>query len=322
MKTRSIPAEGADGLFSQSWFPVCLSSAATHDYVRGFDFLDGRVIVVRDAQGAAQVLSAYCPHLGADLSIGDMIDGQVRCVFHHWRYGTDGRCTRTGIGDAAPPTARLFRFPTQERYGLVWAYNGTTPHYELPSFPYPDEELVFKIQVFGEELPVDPWVLCANTPDMQHIKHLHGIQMDGEDEERGIDWTPYSMLYSFSGVHTTGDRIQNRVGIYGTSLYYQHTDFSGKWFGFLAPFGLPRPGRTTTYMVVAVRRDLGSEAEIEQMLKFVMDLEIKVVSEDIMNMRTVHFRPGTLTRSDATLSKFFDYLRAFPRAHPAADFIK
>jgi len=322
MTRNPIPAEGENGLFSQSWFPICLSSAATREYVRGFDFLDGRVIVMRDADGKAQVLSAYCPHLGADLSIGDMVDGQVRCVFHHWRYGADGRCARTGIGDVAPPTARLFRFPTQERYGLVWAYNGLEPHYELPSFPFPDDELVFKIQVFGEELPVDPWVLCANTPDMQHIKHLHGIQMDGEDGERGVDWTAHSMLYSFSGVHTTGDRIRNRVGIYGTSLYYQHTDFSGKWFGFLAPFGLPRPGRATTYMVVAVRRDMGTAAEIQQMLKFVMDLEIKIVGEDVMNMRTVRFRAGTLTRSDATLSRFFAYLRAYPRAHPSAGFIK
>ena len=78
-----VPAEGEGGTFTQSWYPICLASAATPDFVRGFDFLDGRVIVFRDTAGQAHVMSAYCPHMGADLSIGELINGQVRCAFHH-----------------------------------------------------------------------------------------------------------------------------------------------------------------------------------------------------------------------------------------------
>ncbi len=316
-----VPFEGSDGLFTRSWYPICLSSAATDRHVRGFDFLDGRVIVFRNQNGAAQVMSAYCPHMGADLSIGDVVDGRIRCVFHHWQYGNDGRCERMANGKKAPATARLFVYPSQERFGIIWAYNGIDPHYNLPDMPFPDDELVFKIRPFGQTLPVDPWIVCANTPDMQHIKYLHGIEIDGDDPHEQVEWSDHSMLYSFSGIHTTGDPVKNRVGIYGTSLYYQHTDFAGRWFGFMAAFGLPRPATTITYLIVAARRDMGTPEEIDKFLDWVLDMETQVVSEDILNMETIHFRPGTLTREDKSLARFFDYVRAFPRAHPGADFI-
>jgi len=39
-------------------------------------------------------------------------------------------------------------------------------------------------------------------------------------------------------------------------------------------------------------------------------------AEDRAVVKTIHFRPGTLTKSDATLARFLDYVRDFPRAHP------
>lgn len=42
-----IPFEGEDGQFTQSWFPICLSSDVAPGSFQGYDFLDGKVIVVR-----------------------------------------------------------------------------------------------------------------------------------------------------------------------------------------------------------------------------------------------------------------------------------
>lgn len=318
----AVPFEGEGGTFTQSWYPICMSSAATADFVRGFDFLDGRVIVFRDAGGQAHVMSAYCPHLGADLSIGDMVNGQVRCVYHHWRYGPDGRCAAMPSKDPIPAAARLFKFPVCEKYGIVWAYNGLESHYDLPSFAVPDADLVFKTKVFGEIVPVDPWVLCANTPDMQHIRYLHGIEINGDNPHDAVEWTDHSMFYEFEGTHITGDRVQHRIGIVGTSMYFQSTNFAGRWFGFVAPFGLVRPGRSIVYITVCARKDMGTPEEIDQFLEQVAELEKRVVLDDLMNMQTIHLQPGTLTRSDLTLGHFFDYMRNFPRSHPSAEFIR
>ena len=58
---RPLPREGENGLFSQSWFPLCLSSDVAPNQVRGEDFLDGRVVIFRTVKwscpGAQCVLS-------------------------------------------------------------------------------------------------------------------------------------------------------------------------------------------------------------------------------------------------------------------------
>src|SRR5688572_14597916 len=63
-----VPAEGDGGVFSQSWFPICLAEQLAPGQVRGERFLDGKVVVYRTSDGIAHVVSAYCPHVGADLS--------------------------------------------------------------------------------------------------------------------------------------------------------------------------------------------------------------------------------------------------------------
>jgi hypothetical protein len=39
-------------------------------------------------------------------------------------------------------------------------------------------------------------------------------------------------------------------------------------------------------------------------------------------LRTIRFHAGTLTASDRTLARFLDYLKRYPRAHPAGPFIR
>jgi hypothetical protein len=85
--------------------------------------------------------------------------------------------------------------------------------------------------------------------------------------------------------------------------------------------GLPQPGFAQNYMVLVARKDMGTPEEIEQFLDFVERLERGVVAEDLMVMSSLKFRPGTLTKSDKTLARFFEYMRAYPRAHPSRDFI-
>jgi phenylpropionate dioxygenase-like ring-hydroxylating dioxygenase large terminal subunit len=59
-----VPLEGEDGVFSQTWYPICRSSDVPVGRLLGVDFLDGRVVVFRGRNGVARVMSAYCPHVG------------------------------------------------------------------------------------------------------------------------------------------------------------------------------------------------------------------------------------------------------------------
>ena len=313
------PGEGADGLFTQSWFPVCLSTDIDAGEVKGHDFLGGRVIVMRDEAGAAHVLSAYCPHMGADLCAGEMIDGAVRCPFHFWRYGPDGTCIATASGDPVPPGAKLFAFPTTEKYGCVFAFNGTEALFDLPDFPKPAENLIWKIGEWDVRMPVDPWVICCNTPDMQHIRVVHGISFDSGEPHKDVVWTPHSMTYRFDGTTRDGTKVDFDVGIFGTTIYWQHGLLGGRWFGFAAPMGLPRPGESRLFFAVCVEDDPADPEGTRVFLDAMYDLEVNIATEDLPIVERARFRPGLLTRSDRSLARFLQYLREYPRAHPSVD---
>lgn len=310
-------AEGEDGLFSQSWFPLCLSDEIAIGQVKGIDFLGGRVVVMRGADGQVRVLSAFCPHLGADLAVGTVVENSVRCAFHHWEYDGRGVCVRTGCGDPTPPTARLFAFPTDEHFGVIYAFNGQEALFDLPGFDYPEDQLLWRSMRFDMEFPVDPWVISCNTPDLQHIRVVHRIRFD-DDPAGAVEWTDHSMQYEFSGQHSAGEPLHFRVGIHGTNIFQQSGLLDGQWFGFLSPMGLPRPQVTTGFLTLAVLRD---QPNAEEFLESVIELERRVVGEDKDILNTIRFRPGTLTASDRTLSKFLRYLKSYPRAHPSRDFI-
>src|SRR5580765_86978 len=104
--------------FHQSWFPLALASELQAGQVLGRDFLATRVILYRDAAGKAVVQGAYCPHLGADLSVGEVVGGQIRCAYHHWKFDGGGQCVDIPAGDRIPPGARVATYPSAEAWGL------------------------------------------------------------------------------------------------------------------------------------------------------------------------------------------------------------
>ena len=81
--------------FHQSWFPLALADDVKRGQVVGRDFLGTRVILYRDPAGRAVVQGAFCPHLGADLSVGQVVEGRIRCAYHHWTFDCAGACVDT-----------------------------------------------------------------------------------------------------------------------------------------------------------------------------------------------------------------------------------
>ena len=191
-----VPREGDNGLFSQSWFPICASHEIANGALVGREFLGGRVIAYRGEDGVARVKSAYCPHLGADLSIGKVVGNNVRCAFHHWELGLDGHCVRTGIGDPPPPAARLFNFPTREKYGVVFAFNGEDCLFELADLDVPSERTVSRVALMPMEC--DGWTFCANVPDFQHFLMVHRTDRDDLGKYDRIRWSEHGLGFEFT----------------------------------------------------------------------------------------------------------------------------
>ena len=317
---RKLLFQGEDGQFFQSWYPLCFGSEVGHGAVIGREFLDGRVIVFRGENGVAQVTSAYCPHLGADLAVGRVVGNSIQCAFHRWEYDQRGICQKTGVGDPAPRAARLFAFPTCERYGIVWAFNGTEALWPLPDLAFPESQLTLH-NYASEEYACDGWVFACNTPDMQHIKVVHGVTFDGKDPHDLVQWEQWSHSYELKARLSDGIPIDWRLGINGTSIYLQQGTVDDWWLGIIIGFSSPRPGHHKIFACIAVEAGDGSEAAnaaAQTRIAWAEAFGKLIASEDWNILNTIRFRRGLLTKADRTLAKFLDFLQVYPRAHPAA----
>lgn len=320
-----IPAEGADGLFSESWFPLCKASEVESGKLKGVDFLDGRVVVFRDSKNQVHVLSAICPHVGADLSAGDCVEDTVRCGFHRWRYNSTGKCVATAVGDPPPPRAHLFRYPAAEKYGLIWAFNGTQATWDLPDFGLSEETLLVRAEYDTPTYPVDPWVICANTPDWQHLRTVHGLQFDHTSLKDQVTWTDRTLSYPLKGRYLDAKAadLDVRVCIYGTSVFTMVGQVFGRWFGSMAALGLPRPGTTQGFLVASTERHAGDAPEmLAPMLAQMLNLAIATTREDRPILHGIRYRPRNLTAADTVLGRYLQMVRRFPRSHAGADFIR
>lgn len=160
-----------------SWY--CLGLAA--DLKSGTlwrRWLAGQALVVfRTATGVVAALSAWCPHLGADLGVGGQIVGEdIRCPFHGFCFNRVGECTSTPYGKRIPPAAKARSYPVVERNGLILVWYGSAG--ESPSFDVEPVETLgwtaWREHVF--ELRGHPQEIAENSVDFGHFAQVHGYR--------------------------------------------------------------------------------------------------------------------------------------------------
>ena len=157
-------------LFRRFWIPAVLSSEIPErdgNPVR-FQLLGERLIAFRDTDGKIGVLEERCPHRHASLYWGRNEDCGLRCVYHGWKFDTEGNC----VDQPAEPAASHFKehvqaiaYETHEAGGIIWAYMG--PKDKIP--PFPDFEWTL--------LPDDHWMAGKRMQMCNYLQNLEG-EMD------------------------------------------------------------------------------------------------------------------------------------------------
>jgi phenylpropionate dioxygenase-like ring-hydroxylating dioxygenase large terminal subunit len=114
-------------LMRRYWHPIGLTADAG-TVPRRVQVLGEELILFRDGQGRAGLLTPHCAHRGASLYYGKVEPRGIRCCYHGWLFDVQGRCLEQPCepegGARGRDRVRQPWYPVQERYGMVWAYLG------------------------------------------------------------------------------------------------------------------------------------------------------------------------------------------------------
>jgi phthalate 4,5-dioxygenase len=139
--TRVGPETPMGNTMRRYWMPALLSTELPQpdsDPVR-VRLLGENLIAFRDTTGQVGLIQNNCPHRGASLFFGRNEEAGLRCVYHGWKFATDGTCVDMPNEPAESDFKQKVKataYPTVEKAGIVWAYMGAAENQP----PVPDLE--------------------------------------------------------------------------------------------------------------------------------------------------------------------------------------
>jgi phenylpropionate dioxygenase-like ring-hydroxylating dioxygenase large terminal subunit len=178
-------ASYANGEFvMNAWYPIA-TEAEVDEAARAGKPLERYVIgqrlcVFKDADGNIGILNDVCPHMGAKLSAGLVVNGCVQCKYHDQLYDHTGRCTHIpslAAGGKIPDTMQTDSYAVQVRYGIVWVFMGDEPDGEnqppLIAVPEFTDSAFNLMKRYRFTWRCSVRVAIENLLDSSHFCHAH-----------------------------------------------------------------------------------------------------------------------------------------------------
>ena len=162
-------------LIRECWYPV-LESRELKKSPLGLERLGIKFVFWRSADGTPHGLLDRCPHLGATLNRGKIVNDRLICPFHGYQFDCNGLCTHVpaiGHSGKMPKLMAAQSFPVIEAFGLIWLWWGETRS-AYPDPPYFTELMSgWNYGSFSTEWPVHYTRCIENQLDVAHLPFVH-----------------------------------------------------------------------------------------------------------------------------------------------------
>lgn len=174
--------------FPRGWFAVAESGQVTRAPLN-VHYFGQDMVLYRGESGRVVMLDAYCPHMGTHIgkceNSATVLNGtyleadSIRCPFHAWRFGPDGRCDHIPyFNGPIPEKARVKSWPVEERWGIVFCWHdpeNQAPDFPLPEIPEWDNPRFVRWQGLDHVADLNhPVEVFDNESDAPHLEYLHG----------------------------------------------------------------------------------------------------------------------------------------------------
>ncbi|WP_232835758.1 Rieske 2Fe-2S domain-containing protein [Actinocorallia populi] len=176
---RVIEAAAPPARYARGWHCLGLIEHFNDGKPHAVEAFGTKLVVFADTSGKLNILNGYCPHMGGDLSQGEVKGDEVACPFHDWRWSGNGRCAKIPYARRVPPRARTKSWPVLERNGQLYVWHDPQGN------PPPPEVTIPEIEQFGSpEWTSFTWnrmliedshcrEIVDNVVDMAHFFYIH-----------------------------------------------------------------------------------------------------------------------------------------------------
>jgi 3-ketosteroid 9alpha-monooxygenase subunit A len=311
-------AEGAPRFpfpMPNGWFPVAFSDELAPGAVKSLRYFGRELVAWRDGGGAAHVLDAHCPHLGAHLGVGGRVEaGGLRCPFHAWLWAGDGRCVEVPYARKIPPKARIRSWTVREHANLVlvWRHAGDAPpSFELPEVPElggaawtPPERREWIVRSCPQEM-------AENTVDEAHFRTVHGTHTVAETEQVEAAGSVFRVV-SRNRVGTPRGEQAGRIEIEAHGFGFGTTRFSGIADLLLVTTGTPIDAdHVHMRLQLSVRRLPSSDATRGVGRAFLAEIERQFTQDIPIWENKVHLERPLLCDGDGPIGALRRWGRQF-----------
>jgi len=175
-------AERYDYPIPFGWYCVDICQNLKEGDVKALKYFGRDQVLFRTNEGQPYLLDAFCPHLGAHLGHGGVVQGEnISCPFHAWKFNGKGEVVDIPYASKIPTKVAnsqcIHSYPVVEVNGFVWAWYH--PNNESPLF---DVDEVAELNSPGwTDLNCYEWVVnstpqeCGeNAVDAAHFVTVHG----------------------------------------------------------------------------------------------------------------------------------------------------
>jgi nitrite reductase/ring-hydroxylating ferredoxin subunit len=191
--TDTNPDTRAGKLLRRYWQPVAL----TADLPPGAPPLGVRimgqdVVLFRDDSGRVGALDRKCIHRCADLVLGRIENGGIRCPYHGWLFNTDGRVLDqpAEVSPTAKHRLRTRAYLIHEAAGAFWIYLGEGQPPLFPAYPplKGSDQYRYTCRWFGD----CNWLQASEgNIDPAHTSYLH--RLEWSDEAMNARWGVFAI---------------------------------------------------------------------------------------------------------------------------------
>ena len=136
------------------------------------------MVFFRGPDGAVAAVEDFCPHRGAPLSLGRVIEGKLVCGYHGLEMGCDGK-TVAMPGQRVRGFPPIKAYPAVEKYGFVWVWPGDRARADpaaIHHLPWADNPH----SAYGGGLyhvQCDYRLMIDNLMDLTHETYVHATSI-------------------------------------------------------------------------------------------------------------------------------------------------